>query len=71
MMRFMASKYVSLRYFNAAGADLSGQIGEAHDLETHLIPIVLQKALGIRDKLYIFGDDYPTKDGTCIRIISM
>lgn len=60
-------KYVSLRYFNAAGADLSGQIGEAHDPETHLIPIVLQKALGIRDKLYIFGDDYPTKDGTCIR----
>ena len=60
-------KYVSLRYFNAAGADLSGQIGEAHDPETHLIPIVLQKALGIREKLYIFGDDYPTKDGTCIR----
>lgn len=60
-------KYVSLRYFNAAGADLSGQIGEAHDPETHLIPIVLQKVLGIRDKLYIFGDDYPTKDGTCIR----
>ena len=60
-------KYVSLRYFNAAGADLSGQIGEAHDPETHLIPIVLEKALGIRDKLYIFGTDYPTKDGTCIR----
>lgn len=60
-------KYVSLRYFNAAGADLSGQIGEAHDPETHLIPIVLQKVLGIREKFYIFGDDYPTKDGTCIR----
>lgn len=60
-------KYVSLRYFNAAGADTSGRIGEAHDPETHLIPIVLQKALGIRDKLYIFGDDYPTKDGTCMR----
>jgi len=60
-------KYVSLRYFNAAGADSSGVIGEAHDPETHLIPIVLQKALGIRDKLYIFGDDYPTPDGTCVR----
>ena len=60
-------RYVSLRYFNAAGADLSGQIGEAHDPETHLIPIVLEKALGVREKLYIFGADYPTKDGTCIR----
>ncbi len=60
-------KYTSLRYFNAAGADASGKIGEAHDPESHLIPIVLQKALGIRKKLYIFGDDYPTKDGTCIR----
>ncbi len=60
-------KYVSLRYFNAAGADASGRIGEAHDPETHLIPIVLQKALGLREKLYIFGDDYPTKDGTCMR----
>ncbi|ACL70813.1 UDP-glucose 4-epimerase GalE [Halothermothrix orenii] len=60
-------KYVSLRYFNAAGADLSGKIGEDHDPETHLIPIVLQKALGLRDKLYIFGNDYPTRDGTCIR----
>src|SRR5690554_3484292 len=47
-------RYVSLRYFNAAGADLSGQIGEAHDPETHLIPIVLEKALGVREKLYIF-----------------
>ncbi|MFW5982179.1 MAG: UDP-glucose 4-epimerase GalE [Halanaerobiaceae bacterium] len=60
-------KYASLRYFNAAGADPEGRIGEAHDPESHLIPIVLQKALGLRDKLYIFGDDYPTKDGTCIR----
>lgn len=60
-------KYVSLRYFNAAGADSSGKIGEAHNPETHLIPIVLEKALGIRNKLYIFGNDYPTKDGTCIR----
>ena len=60
-------KYVSLRYFNAAGADPEGEIGEAHDPETHLIPIVLQTALGIRDKIYIFGDDYPTCDGSCIR----
>lgn len=60
-------KYVSLRYFNAAGTDPEGRIGEAHDPETHLIPIVLQKVLGIREKLYIFGDDYPTNDGTCIR----
>ncbi|MFW6036051.1 MAG: UDP-glucose 4-epimerase GalE [Halothermotrichaceae bacterium] len=60
-------KYVSLRYFNAAGADPEGQIGEAHDPETHLIPIVLQKALGERENLYIFGDDYPTKDGSCVR----
>lgn len=60
-------KYVSLRYFNAAGADPKGEIGEAHDPETHLIPIVLQTALGIRDKIYIFGDDYPTRDGSCIR----
>jgi len=60
-------KYASLRYFNAAGADPSGKIGEAHDPETHLIPIVLQKASGEREELYIFGDDYPTRDGTCIR----
>ena len=60
-------KYVSLRYFNAAGADPEGEIGEEHDPETHLIPIVLQKALGERDELYIFGNDYPTRDGTCIR----
>jgi len=60
-------RFVSLRYFNAAGADPEGEIGEAHDPETHLIPIVLQTALGIRDKIYIFGDDYPTRDGSCIR----
>ena len=60
-------KYISLRYFNAAGADSSGKIGEAHDPETHLIPIVLEKALGKREKLYIYGNDYPTADGTCIR----
>ncbi|NLM98033.1 MAG: UDP-glucose 4-epimerase GalE [Halanaerobiaceae bacterium] len=60
-------RYISLRYFNAAGADSSGKIGEAHDPETHLIPIVLEKALGRRENLYIYGDDYPTADGTCIR----
>lgn len=59
--------YVSLRYFNVAGALSSGEIGEDHDPETHLIPIVLQTALGQRDKIVIFGDDYTTPDGTCIR----
>jgi UDP-glucose 4-epimerase len=60
-------KSVSLRYFNAAGADPEGRIGEEHNPETHLIPIVLQAALGERNKVKIFGDDYPTPDGTCIR----
>jgi UDP-glucose 4-epimerase len=60
-------KYISLRYFNAAGADPDTEIGEAHNPETHLIPLVLKTALGIRDKIYIFGDDYPTRDGSCIR----
>jgi len=60
-------KYVALRYFNAAGAHISGKIGEDHTPETHLIPIILQTALGKRDKMFIFGDDYETKDGTCIR----
>jgi UDP-glucose 4-epimerase len=59
--------YAALRYFNAAGADPSGEIGEDHDPESHLIPIVLQVALGQRDKITVFGDDYPTPDGTCIR----
>ncbi len=58
---------ISLRYFNAAGADPDGEIGEDHDPETHLIPLVLQTALGKREKVSIFGDDYPTKDGTCVR----
>jgi UDP-glucose-4-epimerase GalE len=58
---------VSLRYFNAAGADPDGEIGEDHDPETHLIPLVLQTALGQRKDIAIFGDDYPTPDGTCIR----
>lgn len=57
---------ISLRYFNAAGADPSGRIGERHDPETHLIPIILQAASGKRT-LKVYGNDYPTKDGTCIR----
>lgn len=60
-------RYVSLRYFNAAGAHYSGLIGEAHEPETHLIPLILQVPLGKREKISIFGDDYDTKDGTCIR----
>ena len=59
--------YAALRYFNAAGADPGGTIGEDHDPESHLIPIVLQVALGQREKITIYGDDYPTPDGTCIR----
>ncbi len=60
-------RFVSLRYFNACGADESGKIGEAHNPETHLIPIILQVPNGQREFVSIFGDDYPTKDGTCIR----
>lgn len=60
-------KSVCLRYFNAAGADPKGRIGEDHDPESHLIPIVLQTALGQRDHVQVFGDDYPTEDGSCIR----
>ncbi len=60
-------KYVSLRYFNAAGADESGEIGEDHDPETHLIPLILDVALGKRENIKIFGTDYDTNDGTCIR----
>ena len=56
-----------LRYFNAAGASADGRLGEDHDPETHLIPIVLQVALGQRKEVVLFGDDYPTPDGTCIR----
>lgn len=59
--------YVSLRYFNVAGAHSSGAIGESHNPETHLIPIILQVPLGRRDHLSIYGNDYPTADGTCIR----
>ena len=59
--------FISLRYFNAAGADPEAGIGEDHDPETHLIPLVLGAASGARDLVEIFGDDYPTRDGTCIR----
>ena len=59
--------FVALRYFNACGAHMSGKIGEAHNPETHLIPIVLQVPNGQRDHVSIFGDDYPTRDGTCVR----
>lgn len=60
-------RYVSLRYFNACGAHPNGQIGEAHDPETHLIPLILQVPLGQRDHIAIFGTDYDTPDGTCVR----
>ncbi|KRK80083.1 UDP-glucose 4-epimerase [Companilactobacillus nodensis DSM 19682 = JCM 14932 = NBRC 107160] len=60
-------KFVALRYFNVAGAKSDGTIGEDHNPETHLIPVVLQTAAGQRDKLTIFGDDYDTKDGTNVR----
>ena len=60
-------KYVSLRYFNAAGADDSCEIGESHNPEPHLIPIVLEAANGKREKVSVFGNDYKTPDGTCIR----
>ncbi len=60
-------RYVILRYFNAAGADLDARIGEAHDPESHLIPLTVQAALGLRPKIEIFGTDHPTPDGTCIR----
>jgi UDP-arabinose 4-epimerase len=60
-------KGVALRYFNAAGADPDGEAGEDHDPETHLIPLVLQAAAGQRPAIAVFGDDYPTPDGTCVR----
>lgn len=60
-------KYISLRYFNAAGADEEGDIGEKHEPETHLIPLVLDVAYGKRENIHIFGDDYATDDGTAIR----
>ncbi len=60
-------KYVVLRYFNAAGADPEGEIGEAHDPETHIIPLILDAASGKRPNVKVFGTDYPTRDGSCVR----
>ncbi len=60
-------RFVALRYFNAAGADPSGEIGESHSPETHLIPLVLKAAAGKRNGIQVFGTDYPTPDGTCVR----
>lgn len=60
-------RYVALRYFNACGAHPSGVIGEAHNPETHLLPLILQVPNGKREKISVFGDDYPTRDGTCVR----
>ncbi|WP_251459821.1 UDP-glucose 4-epimerase GalE [Weizmannia agrestimuris] len=60
-------KYVALRYFNVAGARSTGEIGEDHHPETHLIPVVLETVLGKREAITIFGEDYDTKDGTCVR----
>ncbi len=65
--RTQSLRYAALRYFNAAGASPTGKRGEHHVHETHLIPLVLQVALGQREKLSVFGNDYPTPDGTCIR----
>ena len=60
-------KYVILRYFNVAGASIDNSLGECHNPETHLIPLIVQTALGKRDSIKMFGDDYPTSDGSCIR----
>lgn len=65
--RVLGLKYIALRYFNACGADEAGDIGEDHNPESHLIPLVLKTCLGKIDSIKIYGDDYPTKDGTCIR----
>lgn len=70
-LRWMDNAYgirsVSLRYFNAAGADIDGSIGEDHTPESHLIPLILHAAMGKRDNITVFGTDYPTDDGTCLR----
>ena len=60
-------RFAALRYFNAAGAHPSGKIGEAHNPETHLVPLILQVAKGERAHISVFGDDYPTRDGSCVR----
>ena len=65
--RAYALKSVCLRYFNAAGADPEGELGERHEPETHLVPLILQVASGRRPHIGVYGDDYPTPDGTCVR----
>jgi UDP-glucose-4-epimerase GalE len=65
--RAYGMRFAALRYFNAAGASRAGDLGEWHDPETHLIPLVLQAAAGLRPEILVFGDDYDTPDGTCIR----
>ena len=60
-------RWAALRYFNASGADPEGDLGECHDPETHLIPVALEAAAGLRDALPLYGTDYPTRDGTCVR----
>ena len=67
MRRAYGWGYAALRYFNASGASADGDIGEDHDPETHLIPLILQVALGQREHITVFGDQFPTPDGTCIR----
>src|SRR5690606_8452319 len=59
--------WLALRYFNASGADPAGRIGERHDPETHLIPLALEAAAGLRPALKLYGTDWPTPDGTCVR----
>ena len=60
-------RWAALRYFNASGADPEGDLGECHDPETHLVPVALEAAAGLRDALPLYGTDYPTRDGTCVR----
>lgn len=67
MARAHGLRFAALRYFNAAGADMDGEIGEEHDPESHLIPNALKAAAGIGPPMRLFGDDYPTRDGTCVR----
>jgi len=67
MARAQGLRFAALRYFNAAGADIDGEIGEEHDPESHLIPNALKAAAGIGPPMRLFGDDYPTRDGTCVR----
>ena len=67
MSRAYGTRYVALRYFNAAGADPDGELGEEHEPETHLLPLIISTALGQRAQVAVFGDDYPTPDGTAVR----